>query len=473
MQQLVRTLGERYEYIVESKLTAEQLANEAETDLAAAEANQEKMTRQLNRLRDDRFKSVQDFSIQQLERRISRMQGERTDEDSNLLEETVRRLTDDLEERSKMASLLNSQLSNLRDLKTKIPWLQPIDNRNVRFSGGLGERGRVGWSRDKPSETGGPADVAEGQGGGDAGVGAKPHPADCQEAMRRFKSVWFESGGDDLIYAMYLRAGVSRVESGQHIQMQQFLNGKSPRDVHRKKREAQALSEKSDNLENQLQGNGLEVDIALKQKSKMDSVRQRLLVDQNLMRLEVRRLFQVYQKRSDSVYTMRNSREELDLAIKDRSQQIALHQAMLISQIRISTEENGQLKVEIQARKSRIDKLIKRFEILTSLMAPPEGEEERTQTYYIIKAAQDKEMLQRKGDQLDAETRQAEQELIALENTLAVMNGCNSVYRLGNSKLPENSEELRMERDIREQISVLSIKLRYDGIHLNELKETE
>ncbi|KAF5399662.1 Coiled-coil domain-containing protein 39 [Paragonimus heterotremus] len=406
VQQLVQTLRERYEYIVESKLTAEQLTNEAEADLAAAEANQERMMRQLNRLRDDRFKSVQqyeklsketktldqhyqglkaslrmsksrlakldaqllrhqemiykeDFSIQQLERRISRMEGERTDEDSNLLEETVRRLTDDLEERSKMASLLNSQLSNLR------------------------------------------------------------------------------------------------------------------RDVHRKKREAQALSEKSDTLESQLQGNGLEVEIALKQKSKMDTVRQRLLVEQNLMRLEVRRLFQIYQRRSDNVYTMRSSREELELAIKDRSQQISLHQAMLNSQIRISTEENSQLKVEIQARKSRIDKLIKRFEILTSLMAPPEGEEERTQTYYIIKAAQDKETLQRKGDQLDAETRQAEQELIALENTLAVMNGCNSVYRLGKSKLSEDSEELRMERDLKEQISVLSIKLRYDGIQLNELKGTE
>ncbi|KAF6771990.1 hypothetical protein AHF37_09275 [Paragonimus kellicotti] len=90
-----------------------------------------------------------------------------------------------------------------------------------------------------------------------------------------------------------------------------------------------------------------------------------------------------------------------------------------------------------------------------------------------LRAAQDKETLQRKGDQLDAETRQAEQELIALENTLAVMNGCNSVYRLGKSKLSEDSEELRMERDLKEQISVLSIKLRYDGIHLNELKETE
>ena len=40
---------------------------------------------------------------------------------------------------------------------------------------------------------------------------------------------------------------------------------------------------------------------------------------------------------------------------------------------------------EFHERLSKIDKLKNRYEILTVVMLPPEGEEEKTQAYYVIK----------------------------------------------------------------------------------------
>ncbi|CAH8613690.1 unnamed protein product [Dicrocoelium dendriticum] len=406
LRQSVQEQQERLNFVVESKLTEEQLMNEADARLSAMEAGQEQLFRQLNSLRNDRFMASQrleevnteekkltqslqgadaflrmanakmkkadhqclrhheelykqDFQIQMLERRIGRLTGERKDYDSSALERKIAELNCELDERTKIIRMLKEELSHL-----------------------------------------------------------------------------------------------------QH-------------EVYRKKRESNTLAEQSAAAENSLRTSVLEVDIALKEKEKMAATLQRLMVEQNLLKLETKRLFIGYQKRLDRVCNLEKSREALNLVVADRMHQIATHQAMLSSQYRIGTEENGRLKLEIQSRKSRIDKLIKRYEILIALMAPPEEEEERSQTYYIIKAAQNKETLQQKGDQLDNETKQAEQELAALENTLAVMNGCNNVYRLSLAKLPPDAEELQLERELQEQLRVLSIKLRYDEAKLNEVRESE
>ena len=52
------------------------------------------------------------------------------------------------------------------------------------------------------------------------------------------------------------------------------------------------------------------------------------------------------------------------------------------------------------------------------------------QSYFVIKAAQEKESLQREGDDLDAKIKKAEKEIRALENTLRLLNARNETYRL-------------------------------------------
>ncbi len=57
------------------------------------------------------------------------------------------------------------------------------------------------------------------------------------------------------------------------------------------------------------------------------------------------------------------------------------------------------------------------------------GKEEHSQAYYVIKASQEREELQRKGDDLNAKILKSEKELQALDNTHQHLKNRNSNYR--------------------------------------------
>ena len=81
-------------------------------------------------------------------------------------------------------------------------------------------------------------------------------------------------------------------------------------------------------------------------------------------------------------------------------------------------------------------------------MAPPEGTppEENSQAYYVIKAAQEKEELQREGDMLNEKIKKAEKELRALENTLKVVNSKNDTIKKSYSKVGDQSMKIKNKK---------------------------
>lgn len=73
--------------------------------------------------------------------------------------------------------------------------------------------------------------------------------------------------------------------------------------------------------------------------------------------------------------------------MEERKQEISVHKNLLRAEIRTTEEERHENAKELSARLTRIDKLKKKYQLLL-LQISPDEDEEKSQAYYIIKAAQ-------------------------------------------------------------------------------------
>jgi len=88
---------------------------------------------------------------------------------------------------------------------------------------------------------------------------------------------------------------------------------------------------------------------------------------------------------------------------------------------------------DLQKRKNKVKNLKIKYEGLIQKSQSSSGDVEavgeHSQAYYVIKAAQEKEELQRQGDELDGKIRKCEKEIRALGNTLDHLKMRNKNFR--------------------------------------------
>merc|ERR1711904_401484 len=122
------------------------------------------------------------------------------------------------------------------------------------------------------------------------------------------------------------------------------------------------------------------------------------------------------------------------------------------AQIRSQEEERHKTAIELAERKQKIYNLKMKYENVLNKVKKEDGEEQKSQAYYVLKDAQEKEEMQRKGDELDDKIRRAEREIRALENTLGHLLTRNKKYKENfQTANQQNQTELEEKQMLEEQ----------------------
>ena len=84
------------------------------------------------------------------------------------------------------------------------------------------------------------------------------------------------------------------------------------------------------------------------------------MVDDNILKLEIKRLRDMLNEKADEVLSLEKRKLQLDTAMSERRNEIRIHTDMLTAQLKAGDEERSQISAELHERISKIDKLRKR-----------------------------------------------------------------------------------------------------------------
>ncbi|XP_060519727.1 coiled-coil domain-containing protein 39 [Cylas formicarius] len=231
-------------------------------------------------------------------------------------------------------------------------------------------------------------------------------------------------------------------------------------------------------LENKVENYLLAYDVGRKQIDAAKRSIQEKQVEESMMRLRINHIEDEMEKEDCKIFNLQKLRVDLDLVMKERQIEIDTRKAVILAKKRNLEDEVGKLKTEIGLRKIKLDQLQKKYHMeLMSLGKDQEGQN-LSITHYKIKHAQEKFFLQQEGDELDTKIKKAEQEIIAMENTLKIVNLTNVKFKSNLIQVKENDLQLEDMKSLGCQLNDVMIRLKYakEGLEakrceVNEIKE--
>lgn len=139
--------------------------------------------------------------------------------------------------------------------------------------------------------------------------------------------------------------------------------------------------------------------MTLQDLNRVSKKKEEVLVQHDIMKLEIRKIKNTLGKATDTVYTLENKKNQLEMTMQEREKEILVHRDVLLAEHKAIEDERHKIAIELAERRTKVKNLKIKYESLVQKAHGTDGgTAEHSQAYYVIKAAQEKEELQRKGD---------------------------------------------------------------------------
>lgn len=187
------------------------------------------------------------------------------------------------------------------------------------------------------------------------------------------------------------------------------------------------------------------------------------------MKLEIQKLQDKVILNHSNILDLENRKNQLELSMSQRDKEVNLHQSVLQTELKLAEQERHKTAVELADRKNKVKNLQIKYQALIQSKQGNVDVFEHSQAYYIIKAAQEKEELERKDDELKAQIAKSEFEYKALINTLEHLKGRNMKFRELQLNKNATQTDFELKKNLQEQFHAIGSQLvekknEFDGL---------
>ncbi|XP_044752886.1 coiled-coil domain-containing protein 39-like isoform X3 [Coccinella septempunctata] len=231
-------------------------------------------------------------------------------------------------------------------------------------------------------------------------------------------------------------------------------------------------------LHNKLQNEKLDYEGGLKQVAAAKAAAQEKQVEENILILKLKQFDQSMKKEEIDIYNLQKMKLNLEQAMRERDLEVKSKMELLNVQKRNLDEDRGRLRSDFKGRQLKVEQLQSKYHLVTMSLGTDEDGQTLSVTHYKLKAAQDKYFLKQRGDILDYKIKRIEKEIVAMENTLKIVNLTNAAYKKSLSEVEDTDKEAETMQslqkkfvDLTDQQRILRKTLIYEKQDLKGIKD--